>query len=183
MFPIEIDEQTELRHLDSSYANDVFRVLSENRAHLDKWLRWSAQMQTLDDIINYLTNYEENYSKDNGFLAGIFYDNALVGGMVCHYINHTSNKSEIGYWLAASHLGKGLVTKACLAFLKILFEEKKLHRVEMQCGVHNERSRAVPERLGFVQEGIKRESEWVTTRYVDHVIYSMLTHEWEARKT
>lgn len=182
MLPIVINKETELRLLDTSYAEEMFSVLSDNRAHLDQWLRWSAQMQTVDDIRAHLERFEQNYANDNGFLVGIFVDDSLVGSVVCHYINHTSHKCEIGYWLAESAVGKGLITKSCLAVLKILFEDKKLNRVEMQCGVDNKRSRAVPERLGFVHEGIKRESEWVTTRYVDHVVYSMLLREWMQRK-
>lgn len=181
MFPIKIDDHLELRILDTSHAEVLLRVLTDNRAHLDRWLRWSVSMQTLEDIETYLQSFWEKHETDNGFHAGIFYDGELVGGLVCHYINHTSNKSEIGYWLGEKLVGKGLVTKASLAVLKVLFEDKQLHRVEIQCGVENMRSRAVPERLGFVQEGIKRESEWVTTRYVDHVMYSMLSHEWFAR--
>ena len=62
-----------------------------------------------------------------------------------------------------------------------LFDEVGLHRVEMQCGVENLKSRAVPERLGFKLEGIRRGSHWITNRFVDHAVYGMLSDEWGNR--
>lgn len=181
MLPILLDEITELRRLTLGDADQMLAVLTQNRTHLDQWLRWTAGVQTLDDVKIYLERFTQKAVDDNGFHAGIFQMNRLVGGVVCHYINRTSHKSEIGYWLVEDAVGNGLVTMASIEILRLLFEDKQLHRVEVQCGAGNKRSRAVPERLGFVQEGIKRESEWITSRYVDHVVYSMLSTEWYAR--
>jgi ribosomal-protein-serine acetyltransferase len=48
----------------------------------------------------------------------------------------------------------------------------------MHCAVGNTKSRAVPERLGFVQEGILHDAEWLYDHYVDLVIYSILKAAW-----
>jgi ribosomal-protein-serine acetyltransferase len=53
-----------------------------------------------------------------------------------------------------------------------------MHRIEMQCAVHNVRSRAVPERLGFRLDGIRRESYRITTEFVDSAVYGLLAGEW-----
>jgi ribosomal-protein-serine acetyltransferase len=46
--------------------------------------------------------------------------------------------------------------------------------------VENRRSRAIPERLGFRQEGTLRQAELVDARYLDSVMYSMLAADWRA---
>jgi ribosomal-protein-serine acetyltransferase len=37
-------------------------------------------------------------------------------------------------------------------------------------------------RLGFRAEGVRRESHWITDRFVDHVVYGLLDREWEAHR-
>lgn len=61
-----------------------------------------------------------------------------------------------------------------------LFGAARLHRIEMQVAVENTASRAIPERLGFHLEGVRRESHWISTRFLDHSVYGLLAHEWVA---
>jgi ribosomal-protein-serine acetyltransferase len=53
--------------------------------------------------------------------------------------------------------------------------------VEIRCGTGNRKSCAIPERLGFQREGVAREADWVSGRWVDLVIWSMLEDEWKKR--
>jgi len=57
------------------------------------------------------------------------------------------------------------------------FDELELNRVEIQVGTNNHRSRAIPERLGFQQEGVLRDYERVGDRYLDIVVYSLLASD------
>jgi ribosomal-protein-serine acetyltransferase len=74
--------------------------------------------------------------------------------------------------------GKGLVTKVCRAMVTYAFDHDHLNKGEMLCATGNTRSRAIPERLGFTQEGIIRQAE----RFLDHsndlVVYGMPASEW-----
>jgi ribosomal-protein-serine acetyltransferase len=58
--------------------------------------------------------------------------------------------------------------------------EWQLNRVEIRVAVENLRSRAIPERLGFSQEGTLRKADLVDGRYLDSVVYSMLAVDWPA---
>ncbi len=67
-----------------------------------------------------------------------------------------------------------LVTGASSGFGLLI--ANKLHESGHNAGA--EFSRRVAERLGFTLEGIRRESHWITDRFVDHAVYGMLRREW-----
>ena len=73
------------------------------------------------------------------------------------------------------------MTKSCRALIEHAFRELRLNRVEIYCAVENSRSRRIPARLGFVEEGVHRQAEWVHDHFKDLVSYSMLAREWKLR--
>jgi len=77
-----------------------------------------------------------------------------------------------------SHQGRGLVPHATAALLTRAFRVDGLNRVEIRCAEGNHRSRAVPRRLGFQEEGLLRDAEWLYDHFVDHVVYGMLAADW-----
>ncbi|MEC0276957.1 GNAT family N-acetyltransferase, partial [Peribacillus frigoritolerans] len=58
------------------------------------------------------------------------------------------------------------------------FIELKLDKVEIRVAEENKKSRGIPERLGFINEGCIRQAEWLYDHYVDHIVYGMLTKDW-----
>jgi ribosomal-protein-serine acetyltransferase len=50
-----------------------------------------------------------------------------------------------------------------------------MHRVEIHAAVDNKSSRAIPEKLGFKEEGIARDGEFLYDHYVDTVTYAKLS--------
>ena len=88
----------------------------------------------------------------------------------------------IGYWLGEEFQGKGIMTAASRILIHYAFDEFQLNRVEIRCAVGNTRSRAIPERLGFIQEGMIGDGEWLYDHYVDLIVYRMLAREWTAHR-
>lgn len=109
----------------------------------------------------------------------IVYDGKIVGGASFHAIDRIDQSAEIGYWLAKSATGKGLITKTVAAMVEYGFNEMNLNRIVIKCATGNLKSQAVPERLGFTREGVEREAGFLHGKFVDHVVYSMLAKEWK----
>src|SRR5207253_4227507 len=109
------------------------------------------------------------------------YKGEMAGQIEYNYIDWANRKTEIGYWLGASFQGKGLARESCRVLIDHAFNELKMNRVEMHCGVENTRSRKIPEKLGFREEGVIRQAGWLHDRFVDTVIYGMLADEWKDR--
>jgi ribosomal-protein-serine acetyltransferase len=71
------------------------------------------------------------------------------------------------------------MTKGCQALISYAFNDLELNRIEIRCATGNRKSCAIPERLGFVKEGVVRQAEWLYDHFVDHIIYGMLASEWK----
>ena len=72
------------------------------------------------------------------------------------------------------------MTRAVATVVEHALSVWELNRIEIRAAVGNARSRAIPQRLGFREEGTLREAERVGDRYLDVVVYSMLGSEWRA---
>ena len=70
------------------------------------------------------------------------------------------------------------MTGACRSLVDYLFFDLKLHRVEIRCAIGNERSCAVPQRLGFTREGVLRQAQAYNDRYFDLEVYGLLAEDW-----
>lgn len=71
------------------------------------------------------------------------------------------------------------MTAAVRALLDNAFHNFGLNRVEIRAAVENTKSQAIPRRLGFQEEGIVKEAEWLYDRYVDHIAFAMLAADWQ----
>ena len=176
---ISINEDIDLRIVEERHAQDLLALVDKNRAYLRQWLGWVDATNSLEDIRFFAKNGLQQFANNEGFQAGIWYKGQVAGCIGYHPIDWDDRKVEIGYWLAEDMQGKGLMTSACRTLVTYAFDEWGLNKVEIHCAVGNTRSRAIPTRLGFTQEGILREAEWVNDHFVDLVIYGMLAREWQ----
>jgi ribosomal-protein-serine acetyltransferase len=93
-------------------------------------------------------------------------------------IDGPARSAEVGYWLDAGFVGRGLVTRAVAAMLDHAFGPLGLDRVGLQTITDNTRSRSVAQRLGFTQEGVLREYAAFPDERRDLVVYGLLAREW-----
>ena len=178
---IPIDGDIELRLLMKGHANKLFALTARNRDHLRQWLPWVDRTRTPIDTMKFIGEGLDQLRRNDGFHAGIWYRGDLVGVIGYHYWNWTVGRTEIGYWLTASHQGKGIVTRSCRALVDYAFRNLGLNRIEIRTAVGNARSRAVAERLGFAYEGVLRNAEYSSDGPVDQVAYGILRKDWESR--
>ncbi len=180
MFSYKIDEDTKLSLMEFRHAEELNALITKNYEHIREWSAWLTDEerpieQTRDFIKRNLTQFAEN----KGFGIFIWYKGEIAGQIEYNYFDWTNRKTEVGYWLGASFQGKGLVTKACRVLTDYAFNDLKLNRVEIRCGIENKKSRKIPENLGFQEEGISRQAGWLHDRFVDYMIYGMLAGEWQ----
>jgi ribosomal-protein-serine acetyltransferase len=179
MFTLRIGDDAELRLLEERHAEALFALVERNREHLRRWLPWLDGTKAPGDTRAFIRSALNDFAKNNGFTAGIWYAGRLAGVIGFHGIDWAHRKTRLGYWCSAELQGRGLVTRACRALLTHAFRELGLNRVEIACATENQSSRAIPTRLGFTAEGASRDAEWLYDHFVDHVHYAMLARDWK----
>lgn len=177
MHTFSLDEQTHLRLLEESDAEELYAVISANREYLSRWMPW-APNQTLDGSLAFIRASRKQLADNQGFQTVIIRQGRIAGVLGFHRIDWENLSTTIGYWIAEAAQGHGTVTRAVAALVEHAFRVWDLNRIEIRAAVENERSRAIPRRLGFVEEGVLRQSERLGDQFVDHVVYSMLADEW-----
>jgi ribosomal-protein-serine acetyltransferase len=182
MFSHPLPGGAELRLLERHHADALFRAVDADRERLRRWLPWVDATRSPADSLAYIATVLERFAAGNGFDAAIWEGGCVVGGVGMHAIDRRHEHSSLGYWIAASHEGRGLIGAACTALLDHAFGALALHRMEIRCEPENRRSRAIPERLGFREEGTLREVQRIGDRRTDLVVYGMLAPEWNARR-
>jgi ribosomal-protein-serine acetyltransferase len=173
---IELSDDVELRLLEEADAGELYALVDANRDHLAGWMPWAAD-QDLERTAGFLRATREKQERGEALEAAIVENGQIVGCAGFPMIDPIARAGIIGYWVAKDHEGRGLVTHAVRALIDHAFGPLGLHRVEIRAATDNVRSRAVPERLGFTQEGVLREAELVGDEYQDLAVYGLLASD------
>ena len=173
--PADLGDGALLRRLRMDDLEQIWALVEAERERLGEWMPWVESTRTIDDQRRWLASVVNDEATLDG--CGIFVDGRYVGGVGLRWDPY-SVKGEIGYWISSTEQGRGLVTRAVRALLDVGFADIGLHRIEIRAGVYNVRSRAIPERLGLVYEGIERGGERGSGGYYDLAVYAILEDEW-----
>jgi ribosomal-protein-serine acetyltransferase len=179
---IQVDDTVSLEFLEEIHAESLLNLVNANRTYLREWLPWVDLMQTIANFKQYINETNKRAADETDFGYAIIINKNIVGRIGMHHINRQNKIGEIGYWLADGWQGRGIITKCCTALIDHGFTVLDLNRIEIKCGVGNDKSRAIAEKLQFKQEGILRRAEWLNGKFIDLYLYAMIRDEWEINK-
>lgn len=182
MFQLVVAPGIEMRMFRTQDAPAVFATVERNRVWLREWLPWVDFTLSPADVLSFFAKVEEQFHNNQGPQCGIWVDGEFRGGFGCHPIDWANRNCSLGYWIEQGHAGRGIVSRCCVAMADHLFHGLGIHRVEIRCATANIRSCAIPERLGFQREGVARHAQWCNDRWLDMVVWSMLSDEWKRRQ-
>jgi ribosomal-protein-serine acetyltransferase len=172
------DGDIELRRMKPTFdfAEAVFGIIEKNRERLGRWLPWVHDAVTPEDEYDGLSYI---HKKEHGFF--IFADGKIVGSAGFVKIKEKERSLEIGYWIGEAALGHGIVTRSVRLLEKAAFGGKcgDWNLIRIRCDALNDRSAAVPKRLGYVFEGtIRQEYLYHDGSLGDLMSFSKLKSEW-----
>jgi ribosomal-protein-serine acetyltransferase len=162
-------------------ARAIYRHVEASRERLGEWLPWVERTHSVRDSRPFLAMARRALSEGCGMHCGIWAGNEMAGVIGFNTIDRNNRNVTIGYWIGKDHEGKGIMSRAVRAMTSYAFRELGSERVEIRAATGNQRSRAIPERMGFQMEGVLRHNEKLPKGFVDHCVYSMLREEWEKK--
>ncbi|MFP4977670.1 GNAT family N-acetyltransferase [Paenibacillus sp. CN-4] len=178
MFTHVIDDELALKPLAREHAAPLYDLVERSRDRLRKWLPWVDGVTDESHIAAFIKNAQKQGCDNGGFTSALWVRERIAGIIGYHEIDWHNRSVGIGYWLGEGYEGNGYMSSACRVFVDYALLALELNRVEIRCATGNKSSRAIPERLGFVLEGVVREAEKLPDGYVNHAVYGMLRREW-----
>jgi RimJ/RimL family protein N-acetyltransferase len=159
-------------------ATDV-NVLYEAFTDLDGWEERSAAPPRPVDRAEFERRLAAgDFDGDVHFIVES--DGAAVGRCTLMHEDPMARTAEVGISLVASARGQGVGTQALRHLIEFAFVRRNLRRLHLSVLATNGPAIGAYRKLGFVDEGRRRESCWVRGRYEDEVLMGLLRSEWAA---
>ncbi|KAF2090055.1 acyl-CoA N-acyltransferase [Saccharata proteae CBS 121410] len=119
-------------------------------------------------------------SKDT---IGYLTEKTLLAVIICIPNSTTdSEEPDIGIQIEKQHQSLGYGTEAIHWVTHWGFMMAGMHRIAIGTASYNIGAAKLYERIGFVPEGRRREAIWFNGKFHDMLDFSILRHEWDARK-
>lgn len=174
-------ERTVVRCWSPSDAALLKEAVDSSLDHLRQWMPWAEQEpEEVSAKVQRLRSFRGRFDLGQDFTYGIFdlSEQKVLGGTGLH-TRIGQGALEIGYWIRADHVNRGLATEIAGALCRVAFEVHQVNRVEVHCDPRNVRSAAVPRKLGFVHEATLRERvSGPDGTHSDAMIWTLLRREY-----
>jgi ribosomal-protein-alanine N-acetyltransferase len=108
----------------------------------------------------------------------------VIGSCGCYQLNRLFRSIEIGYDLHLDHWQQGIMSEALAAMLDHCFGRRftfRLNRVEALTDLENRASIGLLKKLGFREEGIRRQAVYWKGEFHDVRSFSLLRRDWTRR--
>ncbi|WP_326722990.1 GNAT family N-acetyltransferase [Streptomyces sp. NBC_00243] len=102
----------------------------------------------------------------------------LLGEVVLHEWDPAGRNCTFRTLIGPRGRGRGIGTEATRLIVGHGFEQLALHRIALELYSHNHRARRVYEKVGFVEEGVRRQTQLRDGEWVDETLMAILAHEW-----
>lgn len=177
----KVDDEVSLRLFNRDDAAEFYDLTINSKPYLKEWLGWLDYTKSVEDTLQNIQSRYKELIENDGYPQSfaIIYKGKIAGTIGFNEIYKANKIGVVGYWLGEEFQGNGIMTKAFKSLIDYGFNDLKLNRIEARVAVGNKKSRALPEKFGFKEEGYIRQAEWLYDHYVDHVIYGLLANEWK----
>ncbi|WP_050616542.1 GNAT family N-acetyltransferase [Bacillus testis] len=174
--------------------------LESKRIYLRPLCRLDAPIMlesTMDKEMRYMTGTHSNFSLEQikahidhinndssryDFAICLKSSDEMIGELSILDIDKENKKAGFRISMVSISLtGKGYGTEAIKIALSFVFEQLQLNRLQLEVFSHNSRGIRAYEKVGFVKEGVLRQSLYYNNAYSDEIIMAILKGDYKNR--
>jgi len=156
-------------------AEDLVAAVVESVAEVGQWLAWCQPDYSLDEARGWIASQQELTRQGLAYEFAIRDDDGrYLGGCGVNQVNKANRFANLGYWVRASAMGRGVAPAAARLVADAVFRTTDLARLEIVCAVGNVRSQRVAEKVGAMREGVLRRRLAIPGGSSDAVMYSLV---------
>lgn len=148
-------------------------VVNANLEHLAPWMPWAQEPMTIESQTQFFRDTDLQWDEGTNFVYGVFDPSGRVVGGTGYHVRNGPGALEIGYWLAADAVGRGLMTRVAEALTEAAVNVPGVTRVEIHCDAANVRSAAIPERLGYALVRVEEREVAAPAECGRHLIFAI----------
>jgi len=174
-----VNDKVRLESIKLSMAQEIFTAIDSNREYLQTWLPFVDYTREIFDTEKFIESliHQGEYKRDQIF--AIWYKERFAGLIGFKDTDWMNKKTELGYWLVKDLQGRGIISLCIEKLILHSFKKLKLNRIQIKVAVNNNKSAAIPKRLGFQFEGIERSGEFHQNKFLDLEVYSLIRSDME----
>jgi [ribosomal protein S5]-alanine N-acetyltransferase len=184
-WPVTLREDTPsgavvLRPLRRRDGAEWMRLRAENAAWLEPWEATSPSGHASGSATfgEYVRTLAAQARAGTALPFAVELDGALVGQLTVSSITYGSLRSaSIGYWIARSAAGKGVIPTGVAMATDYCFAVLGLHRIEINIRPENAPSLRVVEKLGLREEGVRERYLHIQGAWRDHRSFAITAEE------
>ncbi len=155
-FPTLFTQRLVLRQFCPGDAADVFAIGSD--PEVQKYDS-DPPMQAVDEADAHIEKIGRLFAEQKAVFWAICLkeDQRVIGDVAFFFWGGEYYKADLGYGLARAHWRRGIASEAVWAAVCFGFETLRVHRINVDTRMDNLASVRLVEKLGFRQEGVRRE--------------------------
>ena len=172
-------ERLEIRCYERGDVRALHQEVLDNIDALRPWMPWiEYEPMTLEERGILLRTFRARFDAGEDYVYGVFERDGtrLLGGTGLH-TRAGPGALEIGYWIVSDRWGEGLATEVAAAMTRVGFERMHAEKIEIRVSPTNQRSLAVPRKLGYREEGTLRAALPMRPNREALVVFGMLSQE------
>ena len=177
-FPQLETENLILRRLSDTDAPAVLRIFGDDTVTHYYDLDTFTDLAQAEELIE---RFERRFAHQIGIRWGLARKSApdeIIGTCGYNIWIQDHDRAVVGYDLARTYWRRGIMSEALRQVVHFGFVEMGLNRIETPVFQDNAASRRLLEKLGFCEEGVLREYEFLKGRFIDLAMYSLLKKDW-----